>query len=81
MVHFIPNIISVDECKILSERFNELKKTLNNIDVGDGFENTFGFKPEKSEIYESYLEKLKKQVNKFIPDKKISGINTYIRRI
>ena len=61
MIHFIPNIISIDESKILSERFYELKKTLPNIDVGDGFEYTFAFKPDKTDIFDDYLEKLKNQ--------------------
>lgn len=79
MVEFIPNIISPADCKILSERFYELKSEIENIDPEGGFFNTFGFKPDRTDVFDEYLDILKSKVGCFLPGQKLRGVNTYVR--
>lgn len=60
MVYFIPNILTKDECKNLSDQFDIERKYNTSVDHEHAGTNvSYGFEP--SFIFNTYLDKLKKK--------------------
>ena len=60
MVYFIPNILTKDECKYLTEQFDIERKYNTSADSSAGTNISFGFEP--SFAFNTYLDKLKSKV-------------------
>jgi len=79
MVFFIPNILSKDECKYLSEQFDiERRYNMSTDYEYTGTNVSYGFAP--SFLFNTYLDKLKSKVleyNSNIDD--LLNVNTYVR--
>jgi hypothetical protein len=78
MIHFIPNILTKDECKYLKDQFDFEKKTRNSVDSGYFTNISYGFKP--SFVFDTYLEKLKSKVLEYNNNyDDLHNVNTFVR--
>jgi hypothetical protein len=79
MIFFIPNILTEDECKHLSEQFDIERKYNPSLDYDWAGTNTsYGFEP--SFVFNTYLDKLKPKVlecNPTLDD--LLNVNTFVR--
>lgn len=79
MIHFIPNILTKDECKYLTEQFDVERKYQNSSDNEySGTNISYGFSP--SFAFNTYLNKLKSKVleyNSTFDD--LLNVNTFVR--
>jgi hypothetical protein len=81
MVYFIPNIISIEECKHLCSIFDREKKSISSTDTSftSFVKNSYGFIPT-SDDFNQYLDVLKSKIlplNQNLTD--LENVNTYIR--
>jgi hypothetical protein len=78
MVYFIPNILTKDECKYLTEQFDIERKYNTSADSYAGTNISFGFEP--SFTFNTYLDKLKSKVlecNNNLED--LLNVNSFVR--
>ena len=79
MIHFIPNILTKDECKYLTNQFDFERKFQNSADNEyTGTNVSYGFAP--SFVFNTYLDKLKSKVleyNNNFDD--LLNVNTFVR--
>jgi hypothetical protein len=61
MIYFIPNILSEEECKLLTIQFDLEKSNTKSVDDVRATPNAFGFRP--SNAFNVYLDKLKSDKN------------------
>jgi hypothetical protein len=81
MVYFIPNILSIEECKYLSNLFDVEKKSIPSTDASynSGVKNSYGFRPVNDD-FNKYLDLLKSKIlplNQNLTD--LENVNTYVR--
>ena len=77
MVHFIPNILSKEECDFLATQFDIERKYHASADDKDT-NNTFGFGP--SYHFNVYMDKLKSKVLEFNKEiEALNNVNTFVR--
>ena len=80
MIHFLPNLLTKEECNFLSNKFDmERVYTLSTDDSEySKTNNSYGFEP--SNYFNVYLEKLKPKILEFSENiKELYNVNTYIR--
>ena len=79
MIFFIPNILTKEECKYLSEQFDIERKYNASMDSGYAKTNiSYGFEP--SFAFNTYLDKLKSKVLECDPNlDDLLNVNTFIR--
>lgn len=77
MVHFIPNILSKEECDFLASQFDIERKYRPSADDKDT-NNTFGF--GAPHYFNVYMDKLKSKVLEFNKEiESLNNVNTYVR--
>ena len=77
MVHFIPNILSKEECDFLASQFDIERKYRPSADDKDT-NNTFGFGAPYH--FNVYMDKLKSKVLEFNKEiESLNNVNTYVR--
>ena len=79
MVHFIPNILTNDECVFLRNQFDLERKYENSSDnEHTGTNISYGFQP--SFVFDTYLNKLKSKVLEYSNDfDDLLNVNTFVR--
>lgn len=82
MVHFIPNILSKEECDFLASQFDIERKYRPSVDYIDPvkktFENSYGFSP--SNYFNVYMDKLKSKVLEYNKEiEALNNVNTFVR--
>jgi hypothetical protein len=78
MIYFIPNILSIEECVFLSEKFQDERKVNVSSDLKKDTNKSFGFRPSYS--FDKYMDNLKPKVLEFNPKiGTLNNINTYVR--
>lgn len=79
MIHFIPNILTKDECKYLTEQFDIERKYENSTDNEySGTNISYGFSP--SFAFNTYLNKLKSKVLEYNTNfDDLLNVNTFVR--
>ena len=79
MIHFIPNILTKDECKYLTEKF-DIERTYRSSSDSDysGTNTSYGFEP--SFEFNTYLNKLKSKVLEYTTNfDDLLNVNTFVR--
>jgi hypothetical protein len=79
MIHFIPNILTEDECKYLTNQFDIERKYENSTDGEySGTNVSYGFSP--SFVFNTYLNKLKSKVLEYNSNfDDLLNVNTFVR--
>jgi hypothetical protein len=77
MIYFIPNILSQEECKFLTNQFDLEKSNTKSFDDIRATPNAFGFRP--SHQFNVYLDKLKPKVLETLNTIELINTNTYVR--
>jgi hypothetical protein len=79
MIHFIPNILTKDECKYLTGQFDIERKYQNSTDGEySGTNISYGFSP--SYVFNKYLDKLKPKVLEYNTGlDNLVNVNTFVR--
>ena len=79
MIHFIPNILTKDECRYLTEQFDIERKYQNSADSGySGTNISYGFEP--SFAFNTYLDRLKSKVLEYNSNfDDLLNVNTFVR--
>lgn len=79
MIHFIPNILTKDECKYLTEKFDIERKYRSSSDSDySGTNISYGFEP--SFEFNVYLNKLKSKVLEYTTNfDDLLNVNTFVR--
>ena len=78
MVHFLPNLLTKEECKFLSSQFDIERRKKSSSDDNSSYGKSFGFRPSYN--FERYLEILKPKVLEFKPTLDVlNNVNTYVR--
>ena len=78
MIHHIKNILTEEECKILTNQFDIDKKTNFSLDITNDTGNSYGFVP--SHVFNTYLNKLKPKILEINPNiEDLTNVNTYVR--
>ena len=79
MIHFIPNILSKDECKYLTEKFDIERKYQNSADGEySGTNISYGFEP--SFAFNTYLDKLKSKALEYNSNfDDLLNVNAFVR--
>lgn len=79
MIHFIPDILTKDECKYLAKQFDLERKYQNSTDSEYAGTNvSYGFSP--SFAFNSYLDKLKSKVLEHNTNLEgLVNVNTFVR--
>ena len=78
MVHFIPNILSKEECLYLTNRFDIEREKTSSYDDPNSYGKSFGFRPSYN--FDKYLEILKPKVLEFDSSiNTLNNVNTYVR--
>jgi len=78
MVYFLPNILSKEECKFLSNQFDIERKKNLSVDKAISYGNSFGFRPSYN--FDKYLDILKPKVLEYSNNIDVlNNVNTYVR--
>jgi hypothetical protein len=78
MIHFIPNLLSKEDCKFLSKQFDIEKIDNFSTDIKVDTNESFGFRPSYN--FDKYLEILKPKISEFNSQiTHIDSVNTYVR--
>lgn len=79
MVHYLKNLISIEDCSKLVTEFHNKKKTYPNADIGIvvNSNTTYGYKGYGE--FDKYLNIIKPTIVKLNNGKNISNVNSFIR--
>jgi len=78
MIHFIPNILTKDECKYLTDQFDFERKSQSSVDNKYFTNISYGFTP--SFLFDKYLDKLKSKVLEYNNNyDDLHNVNTFVR--
>ena len=80
MIHFLNNLISPEDCKILVSEFRKQEKTRLNADISHPLINgktTYGFKGYGE--FDKLLDSLKPIITELNDNKKIKNVNSFVR--
>ncbi|MEY4573589.1 MAG: hypothetical protein RLZ10_2880 [Bacteroidota bacterium] len=79
MIHFIPSILTKDECKYLTEQFDIERRYKNSTDNEySGTNISYGFTP--SFVFNTYLNKLKSKVLEYNNNfDELLNVNAFVR--
>jgi hypothetical protein len=77
MIYFIPNILSEEECKFLTNQFDLEKSSKNSKDNVEINMGVYGFRP--SHQFNVYLDKLKPKVLETLNIIDLTNVNTFTR--
>lgn len=80
MIFFIDEVISKEDCEILTKLFFKEKETMLNIDGGEyaAAKFSFGFEPKLYD-FNKYLDILKPKILEYYNVKTITNVNSYVR--
>jgi hypothetical protein len=80
MIHFLNNLVSPEDCKILVSEFRKQEKTRLNADISHPLINdktTYGFKGYGE--FDKLLDSLKPIITELNGNKKIKNVNSFVR--